>query len=697
MFAGTTVRVIGAHGPDHGKADVYLDSKLVKTIDTYAPIPGERRPALSGVDGASAASANVIFETTGLDPDRHHTLRLVIRRDRDPQSAGRMQRIEGFEVAELYDYPGRLREAGTAEMKRITSGEKAYLKPDQWKPVAYKAKAPLKGVTLGNGPFRTCLDLNIKYLNRWFEAKHKWTSKRKMGWETHLPASSEGRMLGGAAHTLRWGEREDMRTIVDTIVDVVKGWQRDDGYCLPYPDKTMAGGGGAWNDERRNYGRVNLTRGMVAAGMVGSIDAYDTMRKFYDWLYASPYCAKLLSGPYGCGSAHNCNNGHEGSLLMHFSPVGKPDDLVAVERYFVHDFFIEESRKGYPLSLSYYPYHTPHSYTLLAYKAWLDHYRATGARKYIEAAKGAWQIVHDHYLHTGGSLAVCEAGPGTYPPGSYWLQPKRHTGETCGSVFWADINHRLLQFFPEEEKYANEIEQSILNVLLGVQDAEGNIRYHSHTVDKKAPPHFMNTCCEVMGSPFIGRLPSFIYSVAEDGVYVNLFAASSVQWEDITLSQETKFPYESGFRFRVSGVSSRGGTSWKLRVRIPAWVAEDVQFSVNGKTAVKGKPGTYVTIDRSWKDGDAVSFDLPMKFRTERYTGLDQDPERERHALLYGPVLMALVGATDLDIPIAELPGRLKPIPGKPLHFSIDGVKGTHFMPYWQIQAETFTCFPTVR
>jgi hypothetical protein len=428
--------------------------------------------------------------------------------------------------------------------------------------------------------------------------------------------------------------------------------------------------------------------------MAGHADAYDVMRKFYDWLYDSPYCATLLSGPYS-GSAHNCNNGHEGSLLMHFSPVGKPEDLVAVERYFVQDFFIGESRKGEPLSLCYYPYHVPHSYTLLAYKAWLDHYRGTGAAKYSEAAKGAWNIVRDHYLHIGGSLAICEARGGSYPPGSYWLDPKRHTGETCGSVFWADINHRLLQFFPNEATYADEIERTILNVILAVQDGNGNIRYHSHLVNRKASPTFMNTCCEVMGSPFIGRLPSFIYSIAEDGLYVNLFAPSTIEWNGLRLKQETEWPFGRGVRFQVSGF--RGNRAMKLRVRVPGWVDGDVEFAVNGKAVAKGKPGTYVVLDRAWKNGNEVTFDLPMEFRVERYTGLDQDPDHERYALLYGPILMALVGADDLDMPAAELSGRLTPIKGKPLHFGVRGHDGIAFMPYWQIQQEAFTCFPTLR
>jgi hypothetical protein len=58
---------------------------------------------------------------------------------------------------------------------------------------------------------------------------------------------------------------------------------------------------------------------------------------------------------------------------------------------------------------------------------------------------------------------------------------------------------------------------------------------------------------------------------------------------------------------------------------------------------------------------------------------------------------MALVGATDLDVPAADLARRLEPVAGRPLHFGLAGRPGVHYQPYWQIQEEAFTCFPTMR
>ena len=412
-----------------------------------------------------------------------------------------------------------------------------------------------------------------------------------------------------------------------------------------------------------------------------------------DRLVAVPL--RHLSGRFS-GSAHNCNNGHAGGLLMHFSPVGRPDDLVATGRAFVKDFFLDQAIRGEPLVLDWYPLHISHSYLLLAFDAWLDHYRATGVEKYLDACRGAWQIVHGSYEHVGGTIAICEEPRGAYPPRSLYLD--RHTGETCGSVFWASFNHRLLQLYPGDARYADEIETVLLNVILAAQGPDGSIRYHNNLQGTKAAPECANTCCEVNGVPFIARIPEFLYSVAPDGIYVNLFAASSITWSydgrPVTLRMETDYPASGSVELRLATAAP---VRMMIRIRVPGWAEESISVKVNGTESARGEPGGYVELDRTWASNDLVSLALPMAVRLVRYAGLDQHAEHDRYALLRGPVLMALTGVDDLDIPAADLPQRIEASPGDPLALAIAGKPEARYVPYSQVQDEPFTCFPTMR
>lgn len=345
---------------------------------------------------------------------------------------------------------------------------------------------------------------------------------------------------------------------------------------------------------------------------------------------------------------------------------------------------------------------------LLAFEAWLDHHRATGAEKYLEAARGAWRIVRDNYEPVGGSIAICEMGAGDYPPRSYHLG--KHTGETCGSIFWADFNHRLLQLYPSEERYAAEIEKVIFNVILAAQAEDGSIRYHNHLHGAKEKPQCANTCCEVMGVPFIARLPQYIYSVAADGLYVNLYASSAITWQQdghpVHLEIATRFPLALDVTLTFAMWTPM---KIALRVRIPGWAGAVMPVGVNGVIVAEGQPGSYLTLDRQWMDGDQISFVLPAQVRLTQYAGLDQISGCDRHALEYGPLLMALAGPGDeryqqpirkpcarLEVAPADLVSRLYPLAGAPLHFGIQGYPEHVFLPYYQVNVEEFTCFPIV-
>ncbi len=117
------------------------------------------------------------------------------------------------------------------------------------------------------------------------------------------------------------------------------------------------------------------------------------------------------------------------------------------------------------------------------------------------------------------------------------------------------LNQRFHLLYPEEEKYVSEIEKSIYNVAIANQYGPEGIRYFAKLVDRKYVDHVpnthhcMNTCCEGQGTRVFGSLPEYIYSIAEDGIYVDLYAASEIKYllqnKSMSLTMNTKFPYDS--------------------------------------------------------------------------------------------------------------------------------------------------------
>ena len=586
----------------------------------------------------------------------------------------------------------------------VTNYPENIIPENNWKPVVYKAESPKKGVTLGEGLFKKTMENNISYLMSSFSFDELVRNFRvKAGkpvqpledrlnnfWFVDLPGQEAGRFLMGAGNTLRWMENAELRKRMDMIVDVIDECKEPDGYIMAYPkSKIFAGEYGA-------YTRSWVTHGLIEAGLAGNKKAFPLLRGFYDWFNTSCYLPEMLRRP-GQGT-----QGIIPSTRMYFTPVGKPKDIQVVQQYFQENYWMEQLANRDLKAIWLYPYDRPHNYLLTGIEPYLDMYRATGAEKYLNTALGAWDLYHDNWEHLGGSIAICE-GTDLYPPKSYFLH--RSTGELCGSVFWSFLNQRLHLLNPEEEKYVAEIEKSIYNNLISNQVGDKGIRYHSVLVDHKdvnsRQPFSMSTCCEGQGTRMIGALPEFIYSIARDGVYVDLFAPSTIKFanlhgESMSLKMTTQFPYDPKVQLTVN---SDQPLQSKIRIRIPSWAAGKMSVMVNGKKFAAGNPGTYLTLERLWKNEDDISFVLPMKFKMTEYVG-DEKNYQGRYGLEYGPVLMAYVsmnGPKDkirLKTNTEKLIKSLKPKSDKPLHFTINGDTDFEYMPYFEIQDESFTCFP---
>lgn len=585
----------------------------------------------------------------------------------------------------------------------VTDNPGNVIPADQWQPVAYKALAPLGGVHLEGGVFEETVRGNIDYLLHSYTVDEMLREFRTRAgkpnppglrkpnkfWEEALAGSCAGRFLMGAGNTLRWIEDAELRRRMDQLIDGIEDCRQPNGYIMAYPEDTI------FTSERAAYTRAWLTHGLIDAGYAGNTKAFGLLRGYYDWFDTNPYLPELLRrGGQGV-------QGMIANTRMYFTPVGKPQDLQVIQRYFQENYWLKQLAARKPEAIWQYPYDHPHNYLITSLEPYLDQYRATGKQLYLDAALGGWELYHDNWEHVGGSIAICEMD--VYPPKSYLLH--KHTGELCGSVFWVRYNQRFHLLSPDEEKYVNEIEKSIYNV--GMADLIGtSIHYHTHLAGRKFDKEYTgvgNTCCEGQGTRFYGSLPEYIYTLANDGVYVDLFAASSLECkiagEPLRLKMETAFPLQPDVKIRVTQAKP---VQAKLRVRVPAWAAARMPVMVNGAKVATGKPGSYVVLDRMWNEGDTVTFTLPMEFKQSHYEGAERVAGQERYALEYGPILLALVGPMDekqgatLAMKPDELVSKLKPQPGHPLHFSIDGDATHEYIPYWQVADQVFTCYPIV-
>ena len=156
-----------------------------------------------------------------------------------------------------------------------------------WKPAAYRAHAPLNGVTLNGGLFQTVLEDNVAYLLDSFTVDELLRQFRECAgkplppdvkspnkfWEEDLAGSNAGRFLMGAGNTLRWMDHPELRSRLNAVVDGIEECKQSNGYIMAYPEDTI------FFSERGNYTRAWLTHGLLEAGYSGNQKAFTLLER----------------------------------------------------------------------------------------------------------------------------------------------------------------------------------------------------------------------------------------------------------------------------------------------------------------------------------------------------------------------------------------------------------------------------------
>ena len=151
---------------------------------------------------------------------------------------------------------------------------------------------------------------------------------------------------------------------------------------------------------------------------------------------------------------------------------------------------------------------------------------------------------------------------------------------------------------------------------------------------------FSSRCCQhnhSQGWPYFTR--SLWMATADNGLCATLYSACEVSarvgsGEDISISEETHYPFEESIRFTVK---CREPVTFPLSWRVPAW-CKSARISVNGKSIpVRPVAGEFVRLDRKWKDHDKVVLDLPMDVSVQTWTD-----NHDSISVDYGPLTFSL-------------------------------------------------------
>ena len=264
-------------------------------------------------------------------------------------------------------------------------------------------------------------------------------------------------------------------------------------------------------------------------------------------------------------------------------------------------------------------------------------YERTGEDRSRAIATFFWNDVSGMRSYATGGTSNDEEWQGE--PGQLAKAIGPMSQETCVTYNMLKLTRELFGWSPEAH-YADFYERAYFNGILPTQHpADGEKAYYTPLAAGYwklfGAPNAGFWCCHGSGVENFSKLADSVYFHDDDGIWVNLFVPSEVQWQEkgVRLIQDTRFPETD---VTALTVRTEKPTRMTLRVRVPYWVSEGGWVKLDGRQldAFAG-PGSYIVLDRTWRDGERLELRLPMRLH-----GHAMPDDSSVQAVMYGPLVL---------------------------------------------------------
>jgi DUF1680 family protein len=247
---------------------------------------------------------------------------------------------------------------------------------------------------------------------------------------------------------------------------------------------------------------------------------------------------------------------------------------------------------------------------------------------------------------------------------AYELPSEQAYAETCAAVANVMWNFRLLTV-TGDAKYADILEKALYNGANSGMSLSGTLYCYRNPLasngEKLRSPWYDTTCCPPNLERLFESLPGYFYAISRDGVFVNLYHSSELDWhlEDGTglkLSQITNYPWSGDVHLTVT---PERRSDFTVYLRWPGW-APMADIQVNGQpfSTSAFHRGSFVAITRTWSKGDSISLSFPMQ-PTPMVSNPRVADTYGRVAMQRGPLIYALEQVDQGGIALSDIFYRL--------------------------------------
>lgn len=278
------------------------------------------------------------------------------------------------------------------------------------------------------------------------------------------------------------------------------------------------------------------------------------------------------------------------------------------------------------------------------------YYLQSGDLTFLKAAERNYQQVMETYgQFPGGGFGGDEnCRPGFTDP--------RQGFETCGIVEFMH-SFEMLAKLSGDPLWADRCEEIAFNSLPAALTPDGKGLHYLTCANQvqldrgnKAPaiqnggnmfaysPFECYRCCQhnvAHGWPYYAE--ELWLATLDNGLCASLYAASEVKAKvgngvPVAITELTDYPFSDTVTLKVA-VSAP--VNFPLYLRIPRW-CEDPSIKVNGKNvSFKGKPLSYVVVERTWQPWDVLELRLPMAVKIRKWEKNQNAVSVDRGPLTY--------------------------------------------------------------